>query len=68
MESEHNILFSVTKEVLKEIEVKEAPSSNVHNEKQKNIVGDVKLIEKKTRKNAKIPQGQAKISSFFQKI
>ncbi|CAG9534353.1 unnamed protein product [Cercopithifilaria johnstoni] len=57
--------FLVTKQVLKEIEL-EPSSANASTETRSKIT-KTKLLDNKERRSTKVPQGQAKISSFFQK-
>uniref|UniRef100_A0A0R3RF84 DNA polymerase delta subunit 3 n=1 Tax=Elaeophora elaphi TaxID=1147741 RepID=A0A0R3RF84_9BILA len=57
--------FMVTKQVLKKIEVE--PSSTNASTGARGRTTNVKLLDGKDRRSAKVLQGQAKISSFFQK-
>ncbi|VDK72168.1 unnamed protein product [Onchocerca ochengi] len=57
--------FMVTKQVLKEIELE--PSSAHASTETCGKTKSTKLLNSKERRSAKIPQGQAKISAFFQK-
>ncbi|VDO42402.1 unnamed protein product [Onchocerca flexuosa] len=57
--------FMVTKQVLKEIELE--PSSAHTSTELCDKTKSIKLLNSKERRNIKIPQGQAKISAFFQK-
>uniref|UniRef100_A0A915PU47 DNA polymerase delta subunit 3 n=1 Tax=Setaria digitata TaxID=48799 RepID=A0A915PU47_9BILA len=57
--------FMVTKQVLKEVEIEPQPTDAPTEIRGKTL--NTKLLDNKKQKNARIPQGQAKISSFFLK-
>ncbi|VDK88498.1 unnamed protein product [Litomosoides sigmodontis] len=57
--------FMITKQVLKEVEIEPSPANSSTETRGK--TRNAKLLDNKEGKSTKAPQGQAKISSFFQK-